>query len=818
MSSNTTISIGWKIEDAGNGFRTVTMSAEDLRRVLRATAEEAERVQRNFLNFAAVCTSIDSVSSTIDSLKSVVDDLAGAYDIQIGAETKLEQVMRNTMGATEEQIQSIKDFCSAQQQIGVVGDEVQLAGAQELATYLELTGSLKRLIPVMNDMLVQQYGLEASGEAAAQIASMLGKVMEGQTGSLSRYGYKFDEAQEKILKYGTETERVAVLVDVVSQSVGGMNQAMAQTEPGKMQQLANNLGDMKEQLGEIAKKAQAPLTIGANAVVAFGGVVKLVKGMKDLITVLNLTKAAAGWITLAIGAIGSLLVWLLTKSNEAADSFDRLSTAEERAAHASEMAKDVMEEEDNARRSAISSLQIYISKIENFNGTKTEEKKLVTELNNTYGSTMGYFQSLTEWYQALITNSKAYCQQMVNEAKARMLANQIAELEINRDKIVKDERGKARMYSKEQEFGWKYNITPEERQEYEKKGYTIRGQRVAGKYVESAYIPQDGTSDWEKATDAVKDYNEQIKNLKESLKETQATKIEMPEMGSPEAPEWSNKNTGSGKTRSVKAEEEIPEGSIADYKRRIADIQKKITFSIDDDETLRLEQQKMELEKKITALEIPVKIAHSSEKFEEDWEDINPIEIPVKVDAASLDASLKELPQGVNTVKSLKETLGDVGGLISATSSAFKGMGKAFEMPELDVMGIIAGSIATMIQGFASASSQAATLGPIGWAAFGLEGLAQLMTMINQIKSVTPFANGGIVSGPTLGLVGEYAGASSNPEVIAPLDKLKDIIGTTQQGGAPVIIGGRVEIDGRKLAVVLENQTRIAGASGRRYK
>ena len=36
---------------------------------------------------------------------------------------------------------------------------------------------------------------------------------------------------------------------------------------------------------------------------------------------------------------------------------------------------------------------------------------------------------------------------------------------------------------------------------------------------------------------------------------------------------------------------------------------------------------------------------------------------------------------------------------------------------------------------------------------------------------------GGIVSSPTLGLMGEYPGARSNPEVIAPLDKLKNMIG-----------------------------------------
>lgn len=44
-------------------------------------------------------------------------------------------------------------------------------------------------------------------------------------------------------------------------------------------------------------------------------------------------------------------------------------------------------------------------------------------------------------------------------------------------------------------------------------------------------------------------------------------------------------------------------------------------------------------------------------------------------------------------------------------------------------------------------------------------------------NEATAFANGGIVSGPTMGLVGEYPGAQNNPEVIAPLDKLKSMIG-----------------------------------------
>jgi len=51
-----------------------------------------------------------------------------------------------------------------------------------------------------------------------------------------------------------------------------------------------------------------------------------------------------------------------------------------------------------------------------------------------------------------------------------------------------------------------------------------------------------------------------------------------------------------------------------------------------------------------------------------------------------------------------------------------------------------------------------------------------------------PFANGGIVSGPTMGLIGEYPGAKANPEVVAPLDKLKDMLGGN--GGGKFILRG----------------------------
>jgi hypothetical protein len=81
-----------------------------------------------------------------------------------------------------------------------------------------------------------------------------------------------------------------------------------------------------------------------------------------------------------------------------------------------------------------------------------------------------------------------------------------------------------------------------------------------------------------------------------------------------------------------------------------------------------------------------------------------------------------------------------------------------------------------------------------------IAGSAVITNMLNKGPQATAFAEGGIVSGPTLGLVGEYPGASSNPEVIAPLDKLKGMLNTNEQSG----FVASTTIQGRDLAIVLE--------------
>ena len=135
-----------------------------------------------------------------------------------------------------------------------------------------------------------------------------------------------------------------------------------------------------------------------------------------------------------------------------------------------------------------------------------------------------------------------------------------------------------------------------------------------------------------------------------------------------------------------------------------------------------------------------------------------------------------------------------------------------------NLMGALAGTILSALGGLlqqmgaaAVAASQLATTFaiPIVGAAAGLAAIALgaiLSGVGSKVQSggFTAFANGGIVSGPVNALVGEYPGAKSNPEVIAPLNKLKNIIGEQGGAGNNINVSGEFVVRGQDLVVALQ--------------
>lgn len=104
-----------------------------------------------------------------------------AWNIEMQSGVKLATIMRQRVKASDAEIESIKRLASAQQAIGIIGDEVQLSGAQQLATFISRKDSLDSLIPAMNNLIAQQKGFKATEQDAVQIGNLMGKVLQGQT-------------------------------------------------------------------------------------------------------------------------------------------------------------------------------------------------------------------------------------------------------------------------------------------------------------------------------------------------------------------------------------------------------------------------------------------------------------------------------------------------------------------------------------------------------------------------------------------------------------------------------------------------------------
>jgi hypothetical protein len=133
--------------------------------------------------------------------------------------------------------------------------------------------------------------------------------------------------------------------------------------------------------------------------------------------------------------------------------------------------------------------------------------------------------------------------------------------------------------------------------------------------------------------------------------------------------------------------------------------------------------------------------------------------------------------------------------------SAIGSFAGTFLMAALDaVAAALSVAVAGAIAGAAQGSFLAGPLAPIVLPALIAGGVALIKSAFSS--DVPKFANGGIVSGPTLGLMGEYSSAKSNPEVIAPLDKLKGMIGST--GSQNINVGGEFRIQGQDLVVALQ--------------
>ncbi len=618
---------------------TAATSIEEIRCAVEATKSSADKLKDAIINYSQVSVSIQNVIGGLQQLTGVLREYSAANAVQVEVETKLATVMRQRMEASEADIDAIKQLASAQQELGVIGDEVQLAGAQQIATFLSQRSSLEALIPAMNDLLAQQKGLKATGEDAVTVANLMGKAMQGQASALRRVGITFTEAQEQVLKYGDESQRAAMLAEVITDNVGHMNSELAKTDAGKAQQMANAIGDIKEVVGswfESIEPAIAAVNEFGMALMGIGSMVTGIKSVKAALvlftskihtaTIATIANAAASkvaaaaqflwakqlhygrkaniaWafsarlaatqavamraailglmaasgVGLALMAVSAIVSLFSDKTDEATESMKAANREMANAEEAAKRLEDMERAMSEARAGAVSSLELYKERLKNLiamkntgKDTTKEEKKIIGELNDTYGETMGYFDSVSKWYDALIKNSEAYCRQMVIEARMRQLANQIAEKEAENHSIIYDDKGNKRRYSRKRET-----------EIIDEWGVDRDGNRVLTKHEVKE---KKGSSDLDKAVQKLKDNSAVIKNLQSQMSASakEAGQIVIPVKGSSVRPGTGGHATPKSAPQPTKAAP-AAEGSMDWYEQRLAELRKQLRAAADEE-------------------------------------------------------------------------------------------------------------------------------------------------------------------------------------------------------------------------------------------
>lgn len=189
-----------------------------------------------------------------------------AFDVQMNAEVQLATVASN-MGMADYYDQILEQAAAIQGR-GIYGDEIMIAGAAELSTYFHDGDAVLSMMDTLSNYAV---GMSGGGELdyrqMTDYATGLGKVMSGSYDAMTKKGFEFSDAQKAIIEgtashvmiaetlgaeyldMSADMQAAAAINQVITESWGGLYEAMSNTPQGQIIQLTNAFGDLQEQIG-----------------------------------------------------------------------------------------------------------------------------------------------------------------------------------------------------------------------------------------------------------------------------------------------------------------------------------------------------------------------------------------------------------------------------------------------------------------------------------------------------------------------------------------------------------------------------------------
>lgn len=243
----------------------ITGGMRDIERASdRTTAKLNANNKSSVLGFGSVGSALSKLSlgfvvftATVGRAISVVKQAIAAANIQERAETKLETTLRNLTGATDEQIQALKDQASALQQTTGYGDEQTISAQAMLATFQLTAEQIQVLTPRLLDMAEAARKAGDQNASLETIAIAIGKAFSTGIGALSRYGVAMSDAQKESFKLADAQGKVRILSEVLDGNFKGLAESVGSTYEGAVRKAEAAQGDFYEKVGAMFTQNRA---------------------------------------------------------------------------------------------------------------------------------------------------------------------------------------------------------------------------------------------------------------------------------------------------------------------------------------------------------------------------------------------------------------------------------------------------------------------------------------------------------------------------------------------------------------------------------
>ena len=730
-------------------------------------------------SFEQLAQALPRVTSQASTLGVSIDELMATFSTLTGVSGDTAEVSTQLAAIFTALIKPSSEAAEMAQQMGIQFDAAAIKAAGGMEQFLVSLDKSVKQYAASSGMLEQEiYGkLFGSAESLRALTPLTGKLAE-----------KFRED-----------------VADMKNSAGTIDKAfgiLSGTGAAKLQLINNKLGEYSDMLQSSIGNVLPYINVAAQMATGAAAAVSLSKSFNLLAVSSKLAKtvvamfspiievcsatmrgAAVSATTLKL-AIRSLMIstgvgiaivalteainYLMNSSDDAAKSVDKLSEAEQKA----KMAHQQTAQQISSVRSE---MMQNIAALKNFKGSKEQEKAMVQQMNTKYGEAMGYYSTVSQWYQTLTANSKAYCNQMINEITIRNLANQAADLQQQRYDYSHDKYGRTKKFS------------AENKKELVKAQKGDLGAHYEGGVLYK-YKDKEGTSQKAEADKVVTNLYRQEQNIKKrmealvrqnqniSYKHTAGYSATPPSFNASTGSGGNaggGGNTNTGNTPVVTEGKKALEGSIDWYEEKINEKQKEFNATADKATARALNAEMEGLQRQLYMLKVDVGIeevpkldvkafeVNLKAQLDEGMEAMRqrlsdkPLVINTEVEAKARDydhiSSLFNID--VSNFESVRTGLADINGISDSTAKGMavagascKMLGSALQQLGGDSAaakaGMVAAAIGQFVLSFAQAMSTCKTW--IDWLAFGISGTAQLTSIISTISQ---FATGGIVGG-----------------------------------------------------------------------